>query len=78
MVFLLLIDVWKLRILSSPFTLETHKRTESVREFAEVFSGAILHNLACFYVLHFDLHCAIEGYYPVLNFNFMLNALHWS
>lgn len=54
----------------------THKRTESIREIEEVFSGVLLHNLACFNMLYFDLHCALEDYYPVLNFSVMPNALH--
>lgn len=60
----------------TPLTCKTQKRTESIREIKEVFSGVLLHNLACFYMLYFVLHCALEDYYPVLNFNFMANALH--
>jgi len=59
----------------TPLTLETHKRTESIREIGEMFSGVLLHNLACLYMPCLDLHCALEHYYPELNFNFMLNAL---
>lgn len=60
----------------TPLTWETHKGTESIREIEEVFSRVPLHNIVCFYMLYFDLHCALEDYCPVLNFNFMPNALH--
>lgn len=70
-------DKWlETKTMWTSLTWKTHKRSESIREVEEVFSRVLLHNLACFYMLYFDIHCALDDYYPVLNFNFMPNTLH--
>lgn len=56
--------------------LETHKRSDSIRGVEEMFSGVLLHNLACFYMLYFNIHYALDDYYLVFNFTFMPNTLH--
>lgn len=68
-------NVWRLKTIQSiQESCRDPLKNWTIRDMEEVCSGVPLHNLARLYMLCSDLHCTLEDYYPVLNFNF--DALH--